>query len=91
MLEDLIFPPETPDLPPLRLGTVHIKKLVVSVPWGRWTTGFLDVQLDDPRRGNLSEEPAQWETARLHANFAGVVRSALLHQEPKEFAGLLDQ
>ena len=46
MLEDLIFPPETPDLPPLRLGTVHIKKLVVSVPWGRWTTGFLDVQLD---------------------------------------------
>ena len=52
---------------------------------------FLDVQLDDPRRGNLSEEPAQWETARLHANLAGVIRSALLHQEPKEFAGLLDQ
>ena len=52
---------------------------------------FLDVQLDDPRRGNLSEEPAQWETARLHANLAGVVRSASLHQEPKEFAGLLDQ
>ena len=44
VLEDLIFPPGAdPMLPPLRLGTVHVKKLAINIPWGNFSKGFVDI------------------------------------------------
>ena len=46
VLEDAIFPPVDPALPPARLSLVHVKKLAIKIPWGNFSKGFVDVELD---------------------------------------------
>lgn len=47
VLEDIIFPPDAdPNLPPIKLGTVHVKKLAINIPWGNFSKGFVDIELD---------------------------------------------
>lgn len=46
VLEDIIFPTTDPMLPPLRLGTMHVKRLAINIPWGNFSKGFVDIELD---------------------------------------------
>ena len=45
-LEEALFPPVDPQLPPMRLGTVHVKRLAITIPWNNFSKGFLDVEVD---------------------------------------------
>ena len=45
-IEDLIFPPTDANVPAMKLKTLHVKKLAVNIPWGNFSKGFVDVELD---------------------------------------------
>ena len=63
-LEELIWPSTDPSLPPMKLGTLHVQKLAVSIPWGNFTKGFVEVELDG-LSVNLARRPAAEATVQV--------------------------
>jgi len=79
--EDIIFPPTDPMLPPLRLGTMHVRKLAITIPWGNFSKGFIDVELDglsiNCYRRPLEEATSEMLRARREACVAGLMEQLI--------------
>ena len=46
-MEDLIFPVAADhNVPAMKLKTLHVKKLAINIPWGSFSSGFVDVEVD---------------------------------------------
>ena len=63
-IEDLIFPVTDHNVPALKLKTLHVKKLAVNIPWGNFSKGFVDIELDG-LNVLFSRRPASEVTAEV--------------------------